>query len=742
MTEARGEIPTKIDRYEIIDAIGYGAMGAVYKAFDPIIKRPVAVKTLRLDVPPQSPDYKAFLERFTTEARTAGRLSHPNIVTLYDVGHTAEQIPWLAMEFVDGQTAAHLLEGERLEAEVVVGLVSQIASAIDYAHSEGVVHRDIKPSNVIVFGGEKVKVTDFGIAKLMGADVTHSGLMMGTPSYMSPEQAMGEDLDGRTDIFSLGVVAFEMLSGQQPFPGNNVTSILYKLVHTDPVRPDDLEVLGLLPDKWHEVFSRVLAKDPTERFPTAAEFVHQLELCLGSWFGALEGETVIMKGPLSLDSRQEADETPIGPSEAASQDQTVTFGAPPTEEVDATVLFQKAPGLDEEATAMLTGVGGDLPAAEPDVSDETVFVAPSDDSEDTLYAETELDDTLKPGEGEPTLVGATDATLEAPPSVPTATIRRKGSRIPPKLWLAGSGIAVIFALVLVALFGRKTEPPRVAPVVVPPPPVVVESGSLSVDTEPDGASVLVNGEERGATPLSLDELTFGTYELVLKRSGFRDEALSTELTAEAPKATFDIALRPVPAAPKPAYFRIRSTPQGSRVQIDGRDAGVTPIDRHQVRAVGRRVLIELEGFLPWEDTVRARAGSTETIDAELTPRLPSQAVEAEPETETKPAPEAVVEGTLVKRGELGVVNPRCVGCPPVAYPEAARRARMQGVVELSYLIDENGEVRELQVEESAGPIFDSAVVDTVRQWRYEPATKNGVRVKMRWVQRFRFQQGR
>ena len=441
MTEARGEIPTKIDRYEIIDAIGYGAMGAVYKAFDPIIKRPVAVKTLRLDVPPQSPDYKAFLERFTTEARTAGRLSHPNIVTLYDVGHTADQIPWLAMEFVDGQTAAELLEGDRLEAEVVVGLVSQIASAIDYAHSEGVVHRDIKPSNVIVFGGEKVKVTDFGIAKLMDADITHSGLMMGTPSYMSPEQAMGEDLDGRTDIFSLGVVAFEMLSGQQPFPGNNVTSILYKLVHTDPVRPDDLEVLGLLPDKWHEVFSRVLAKDPTERFPTAAEFVHQLEFCLGSWFGALEGATVIMKGPLPLDSRQEADETPIGPSEATSQDQTVTLGAPPTEEVDATVLFQKAPGLDEEATATLTSVGGDVPAVEPIVSDETVFVAPSDDSEDTLYAETQLDDTLKPGEGEPTLVGATDATLDAPPSIyprqlfarPLAFRRSSGSRAPVSL---------------------------------------------------------------------------------------------------------------------------------------------------------------------------------------------------------------------------------------------------------------------------------------------------------------------
>ena len=120
MSESRGEIPKKTDRYEIIEAVGYGAMGAVYRAFDPLIKRPVAVKTLRLDVPPQSPDYKAFLDRFATEARTAGRLSHPNIITLYDVGHTEDQVPWLAMEFVEGQTVAELLEGERLRSEVVV----------------------------------------------------------------------------------------------------------------------------------------------------------------------------------------------------------------------------------------------------------------------------------------------------------------------------------------------------------------------------------------------------------------------------------------------------------------------------------------------------------------------------------------------------------------------------------------------------------------------------------------------
>ena len=247
------QIPQTIGRYQVQDSIGYGAMGAVYKAFDPLIKRTLAIKTIRLDIPRQSPQYKSFIERFYHEARISGTLSHPNIVTLFDIGEEAG-IPYLAMEFVEGETISSILErGIRFPPEKVIGLISQIASAVDYAHSKGVIHRDIKPSNLILYEGERVKVTDFGIAKLVSAEITHSGTLLGTPSYMSPEQAMGDKLDGRSDIFSLGVCAFEMLSGEQPFPGTNVTSILYKLVHVDPIEPANLEMNGLVPQKWHRL---------------------------------------------------------------------------------------------------------------------------------------------------------------------------------------------------------------------------------------------------------------------------------------------------------------------------------------------------------------------------------------------------------------------------------------------------------------------------------------------------------
>ncbi|MFQ5791420.1 MAG: serine/threonine protein kinase, partial [Acidobacteriota bacterium] len=228
MSADRDDIPQKVGRYTIEQALGFGAMGAVYKGFDPLINRTVAIKTLRLDGPPQSSQYRSFLARFRTEAQISGTLSHPNIVTLFDIGETEDGVPFLAMEFVEGETVAEILEsGKPLQPEEVVGLVSQMASAIDYAHQKGVIHRDIKPSNIIIHDRDKVKITDFGIAKLMDAEVTQDGSLLGTPSYMSPEQAMGETLDGRTDIFSLGVVAFELLSGKQPFPGNNVTSVLY-----------------------------------------------------------------------------------------------------------------------------------------------------------------------------------------------------------------------------------------------------------------------------------------------------------------------------------------------------------------------------------------------------------------------------------------------------------------------------------------------------------------------------------
>ncbi len=647
------------------------------------------------------------------------------------------------MEFVDGETVAELLQGEKLKPEVVISLVSQIASALDYAHGEGVVHRDIKPSNVIVYGGEKVKVTDFGIAKLMDADATHSGLMMGTPSYMSPEQAMGEDLDGRTDIFSLGVVAFEMLSGQQPFPGNNVTSILYKLVHSDPIHPDNLEVLGLLPDKWHEVFSRVLAKAPSDRYPTAAAFVQSLELCLGSWFGALEGETVVLHEPV------------LSPAELAKASSSTS---------DETVFRAAA----HSAVSRRDERGNDPGAAD---ASESPFVR-TEDGHDSRASPADRDPSLRAsetrrarrdhrrsraGRGAHALRRACERARDGRRNARCGASR--SSRYDRHHPEAARSQAIPTADRRRGAPSRRTRRSSLEPV------IPRRDGPRTNRRRPDGDAAPVDGKPArldsagrshgfDSKGRSVERARSFSKLCRSERTRFESSAPASSRKSSRPRSPrrprplrstsrSGRSLPKAPAAPKPALFRVRSYPPGARVAIDGRDVGVTPIERLQVDAGSRVVRVLRDGFLPWEDTFRARAGRSETIDAVLTARASEPPpAPPEPEPEPAPAPPRAVEGELVERGSPGVTNPKCIRCPGVPFPDAAKRARIQGSVELSFLIDENGAVSDLQVVESGGEVFDDAVLETVPSWRYEPATKHGVRVKMRWLQRFRFQQGR
>ncbi len=270
------QIPQKIGRYIIIKCIGSGAMGTVYKAYDPKLSRTVALKTIRCEYPTQTREYKAFLKRFRHEAEALGKLSHPGVVALYDMGETRAKVPFLAMEYVEGTTLAELMRrGYSFEKEEAFQLISQMADTLDHAHKNRVLHCDIKPSNILALEHEnKLKITDFGISKILDSKPTYDNTiqLVGTPGYMSPEQVMGKPMDERSDIFSLGVVAFEMLCGKQPFPGKSISAVLVKQVHADPIVPSGLDELGIDPAEWKQVFSRVLAKDPRERYQTASEF--------------------------------------------------------------------------------------------------------------------------------------------------------------------------------------------------------------------------------------------------------------------------------------------------------------------------------------------------------------------------------------------------------------------------------------------------------------------------------------
>src|SRR6476469_1940197 len=261
-----------VGRYEITGELGRGAMGVVYKALDPTIGRTVALKTMRLDV--HGLDAQEMVRRFQNEARAAGVLNHPNIVTIYDAGEQ-DGIFYIAMEFIEGTTLHELLTEKRvLATEEVLQLTRQICRGLDYAHSNSIVHRDIKPANIMITGNGTVKIMDFGIAK-SGGQVTNTGQVLGTPNYMAPEQVKGRQLDGRSDLFSLGVILYEMLTGEKPFVGQNVTTIIYKIVNENPITPRDLDVTvhpGL-----SAIVTKALAKAPDDRYQTGADLVRDLE---------------------------------------------------------------------------------------------------------------------------------------------------------------------------------------------------------------------------------------------------------------------------------------------------------------------------------------------------------------------------------------------------------------------------------------------------------------------------------
>jgi serine/threonine-protein kinase len=256
--------PERIGRYQIEAVLGRGGMGVVYKAYDPQIDRPVALKLIRADLL-DGEERDDYLERLRREAQAAGRCMHPNIVALYDY-NMHEGNPFLVMEYVRGMSVAQALaRGTRFRQDEAVFIVGQLLEGLGCAHGLGVVHRDVKPANILLVDDGRVKVTDFGLSRIGGSTLTQSGSLMGTPSYMSPEQCRGDEVDYRSDLFSTGVVLHEMLAGERPFPGREVAVLIKQILYDEP--PD---LKGVVPDYIATSVRRALAKRPEDRFPSAA----------------------------------------------------------------------------------------------------------------------------------------------------------------------------------------------------------------------------------------------------------------------------------------------------------------------------------------------------------------------------------------------------------------------------------------------------------------------------------------
>jgi len=267
-------IETKIGKYTVVGVIGRGAMGIVYKGVDPFIGRTVAIKTIRLDVIGQKFAMEEAQSRFLREARSAGNLNHPNIVTVYEVGEDAGTT-FIAMEYIDGPSLEELLaSGKKFALEDVIELVGRIAEGLDSAHRKDITHRDIKPGNILIDQDGNPHIVDFGIARLSTSTMTQANTVMGTPFYMSPEQIAGRPVDQRADIFALGCILYELLASQKPFGGDTVTTVIYRIMNEDP--PPLRSVQKNVPEGLEYIVNKALDKDPESRYQSCREFIEDL----------------------------------------------------------------------------------------------------------------------------------------------------------------------------------------------------------------------------------------------------------------------------------------------------------------------------------------------------------------------------------------------------------------------------------------------------------------------------------
>lgn len=332
--------PSRLGKYVITEVLGEGAMGVVYKAFDPDIRRTVALKTIRQQLGDASEFGATVAGRFVNEAQAGGRLSHPGIVAVYEFGEDAG-VKYIAMEYVEGQSLSrYASSGVRFTDTDIPGIMTQLLDAIEHAHQQGVWHRDIKPANVIMTRAGRLKVADFGIARIDGGGLTQVTMMIGTPGYMAPEQFLGRTIDHRVDIYAAGVVLYLLLTGHLPFSGPS-EAMMYKVVHEQPMPPSQVEGAGR-PQFYDALIATALAKDPNQRFPSAAAFKDALVRSVGQPIDEAAWEKTIIAAP-APSARAPVRVTGTGPASGAG-----VLGASGASSVtgwDRTVLTQAESSL-------------------------------------------------------------------------------------------------------------------------------------------------------------------------------------------------------------------------------------------------------------------------------------------------------------------------------------------------------------------------------------------------------------
>jgi eukaryotic-like serine/threonine-protein kinase len=558
------EQPRRLGRYELLEVLGHGAMGVVYKAKDDFLDRVVAVKTYRQDVP-ITDDVK---RRFDREVRTASKLVHPNIVVVLD-GGLEQGVPFLAMEFVDGPTlAAELLRRGRLPVEEALAIILDIAEGLQYAHAHGVVHRDLKPANILLSSG-RAKIADFGVAKLMSSGTAATATAVGTPSYMAPEQIEGHSVDTRTDVFALGILAYELITGRPPFSGEGWTQVLYQIMNVEPPTPTSID--PKLPLALDAVLGRALAKDPDKRTPDVGTLASELQ--------AVFSGRAITRTPSPAETITLPSPAPVEPPAGGSQQ--------PTFEAEFDAFRELAPKKRTESSpvgpvlalvaVLAATVGGIVyyrslrraPVAPPTVATPAV-------SATAAAAPTQA--------VEPTALPTSPPPTVKPTAEPRPTAAAKPTAAPKP----------------------TAVPKKVEPTAVPAPPVAAKP-TIDVISDPAGADVTVNGVVKGRTPIRIGDLDAGTYNFEVHKDGYTTYRKTTRLEDNA-----DYTMR-VTLPPAVNSLRVVSTPRGATIKVNGEVKGRTPITIGSLPDGHYAVAAELEGYPTQTTSVDLKDGELREV---------------------------------------------------------------------------------------------------------------------------------
>ena len=547
----------RIGRYKIIRELGRGAMGVVYHAIDPNIGRPVAIKTISLGSVLKPDEQERMRERLFREARSAGILSHPGIVTIYDVEQQGD-LAYIAMEYVDGPTLDQLLsEPQPLAPERMFSMLAQTAVALDYAHGKGIVHRDVKPANIMIAPGGVAKITDFGIAKITASEqFTMTGSIVGTPHYMSPEQVQGQPVDGRSDQFSLAVIAFEMLTGEKPYTGEHLTTVVYKIVAEEPPAPHRIN--SSLSKEIEAVIRTGLAKKPDARYATCQEFTEALEKACA----ASQGWRSLPRGG-SLNAPTLADKVLPAPSLPPSRRARASELAGSTSERTRPQRSGFLPFLAAVlmAAALLMIVAWEV---------KPTWLLNNSAAHQSRSTETEP--AKKPEQvsasSTPAPTPAPTPAAPAPPDTKPSPMPQVAAATPPQAATTKPAVPEVPGLTTPKGEPRTDTPVRRAP----PPRVSAGPQTVSIVTSPKGAVATLDSEQDTAcaTPCTL-EAPPGHHTLVLTKSGYEMKRIDVEVGSNPVELPAEV-LRAILGT-----LMLSSDPPGAAISVNGkRQPELTP----------------------------------------------------------------------------------------------------------------------------------------------------------------------